>query len=172
MVPGFRGSRTTLRIAAAGDVDELVRIRSTPEVHDRWRGGDLAADLCQAIADDELQFLVIESPSGDVVGAIQWAANDDTDYPHVSIDLFLDPQVHGQGLGSDAVRTLCRHLVADHSVHRFVIDPAADNLAAIRCYEKVGFRAVGILRSYERGVDGSLHDGLLMDMLADEITNG
>ena len=41
--------------------------------------------------------------------------------------------------------------------------------AAIRCYAKVGFRPVGVLRRYERGLDGTWHDGLLMDLLADEL---
>jgi aminoglycoside 6'-N-acetyltransferase len=163
------GSLTRLRVATEADVSELVRIRQTPEVQLRWRGSDVAADIRASIADNELQFLTIEDPAGHIVGAIQWAANDDPDYPHVGIDVFVDPQVHGRGFGSDAIRTLCRHLVSDEHVHRFVIDPAADNTPAIRCYEKVGFRAVGVMRRYERGVDGSLHDGLLMDMLADEI---
>jgi len=73
-------------------------------------------------------------------------------------------------VGTDAVRTMARHLVADHGHHRLVIDPAADNTAAIRSYTKVGFRPVGILRQYERGADGTWHDGLLMDLLADEIS--
>jgi aminoglycoside 6'-N-acetyltransferase len=42
-------------------------------------------------------------------------------------------------------------------------------VAAIRCYSKVGFRPVGILRRSERGPDGSWHDGLLMDLLAEEL---
>ena len=50
-----------------------------------------------------------------------------------------------------------------------MIDPAADNVAAIRCYTKVGFRPVGVMRQYERGPDGTWHDGLLMEMLADEL---
>jgi L-amino acid N-acyltransferase YncA len=41
--------------------------------------------------------------------------------------------------------------------------------AAIRAYEKVGFRRVGVMRSYERGPDGSWHDNLLMDLLAGEL---
>ena len=44
----------------------------------------------------------------------------------------------------------------------------ADNEAAIGCYAKVGFRPVGVMRRYERGPDGTWHDGLLMDLLADE----
>jgi aminoglycoside 6'-N-acetyltransferase len=50
-----------------------------------------------------------------------------------------------------------------------VIDPAADNAAAIRCYSKVEFRPVGIMRRYERSSDGTWHDGLLMDLLAEEL---
>jgi aminoglycoside 6'-N-acetyltransferase len=49
------------------------------------------------------------------------------------------------------------------------IDPAAANDRAIRAYEAVGFRRVGIMRAYERGVDGSWHDGVLMDLLVEEL---
>ena len=66
------------------------------------------------------------------------------------------------------MRTLARHLFDDHGHHRIEIDPAADNAAAIRAYTKVGFRPVGITRRSERGADGTWHDGLLMDLLADE----
>jgi aminoglycoside 6'-N-acetyltransferase len=63
---------------------------------------------------------------------------------------------------------LVRHLIFERGHHRLTIDPAADNLAAIRAYERVGFRRVGIMRKYELGPDGSWHDGLLMDMLAED----
>ena len=59
----------------------------------------------------------------------------------------------------------CRYATID-----IYLDPAADNEAAIRCYLKVGFRPVGIRRRSERGSDGSWHDGLLMDLLAEELT--
>jgi aminoglycoside 6'-N-acetyltransferase len=78
--------------------------------------------------------------------------------------------MHGRGLGTDAVRTLSRYLICERGHHRLMIDPAADNAAAIRSYTKVGFRQVGIMRRYERGPDGTWHDGLLMDLLADELT--
>jgi RimJ/RimL family protein N-acetyltransferase len=45
------------------------------------------------------------------------------------------------------------------------IDPAAANQRAIRCYSAVGFRPVGVMRRYERGADGSFHDGLLMELV-------
>jgi len=100
----------------------------------------------------------------------QYGEEDDPDYRHASIDIFLDPAVHGQGVGRDTVETVARHLVQDRGHHRLVIDPAADNEQAIRCYQAVGFRPVGVMRRYERDADGNgWHDGLLMDLLAEEL---
>ena len=48
---------------------------------------------------------------------------------------------------------LARYLIQERGHHRLTIDPAADNAPAIRAYEKVGFRPVGVLRSYEQGPD-------------------
>jgi aminoglycoside 6'-N-acetyltransferase len=168
--PVLTGRLVTLRPAVQDDVPALAAIRATPEVRARWRGGDdLAAEIAEVIDDpDVTSFAVVYD--GRVVGAVQWAAETDPEYRHASIDIFLDPAVHGRGVGSDAVRTLARHLIDDLDFHRLVIDPAADNTAAIRCYTKVGFRPVGVMRRYERGADGDWHDGLLMDLLADELS--
>jgi aminoglycoside 6'-N-acetyltransferase len=165
----LHGEQVTLRPAAASDVPELARIRSTPEVLRWWRGGDdLVASVAEDLAEEETETFAIEH-DGKVAGAIQWHAEEEPDYRHAGIDIYLDPAIHGRGVGADAIRTLARHLIADHGHHRLVIDPAADNVAAIKCYSKVGFRPVGVMRGYERGLDGSWHDGLLMDLLADEL---
>jgi len=164
----LQGEQVTLRPATDADVETLVAIRSTPEVHHRWRGRDLDAEIRSDLVADDLHLMVILEGEA-VVGAIQWHAEEEPDYRHASIDIFLDPSAHGRGLGTDAVRTLARHLVDDHGHHRLVIDPAADNDAAIRCYAKVGFRPVGVMRRYERQGDGTWADGLLMDLMADEI---
>jgi aminoglycoside 6'-N-acetyltransferase len=44
----------------------------------------------------------------------------------------------------------------------------AHNVAAIRAYEKLGFRPVGRMRDYWRSPDGTWHDGPLGDLLARE----
>ena len=128
----------------------------------------MTAAVTDDLAQADVETFAIEH-EGRVVGAIQWQAESEPDYRHASIDIYLDPAVHGRGLGTDAVRTLARHLIVDQGHHRLVIDPAADNDAAIRCYSSVGFRPVGLMRRYERDMDGTWHDGLLMDLLADEL---
>jgi aminoglycoside 6'-N-acetyltransferase len=168
-MPTLQGANVTLRPATTADIPELARIRSTPEVLRWWRGGeDMTASVADDLDDEGTKTMIIEH-EGHIAGAIQWHAEDEPDYAHAGIDIYLDPAVHGQGLGTDAIRTLARHLIKDKGYHRLVIDPAADNAAAIRCYSKVGFRPVGVMRNYERGLDGTWHDGLLMDLLADEL---
>ena len=149
------GTRVRLRPAVAADVGALAEVRATPEVHRRWGGDvdDLAADILEGIEADDVEVLAIEL-DGRVVGAIQWADGDDPMYRHAGIDIYVDPAVHGQGVGVDAVRTLVRHLLVDRGHHRLVIDPAADNEPAIRCYAAAGFRPVGVMRRYEQGPDG------------------
>jgi aminoglycoside 6'-N-acetyltransferase len=70
------------------------------------------------------------------------------------------------------VRVLCEHLIDDRGFHRLVIDPEVENAAAIACYRKVGFRDVGVMRQYSRDRFGAWKDGLLLDLLADELVRG
>ncbi len=143
---------------------DLRRIRATPEVRARW--GEPEDDGTE---DGVTCFAIVVD--GVVRGMVQYGEEDDPDYRHASIDIYVDPAVHGRGIGKDAVRTLARHLIDDRGHHRIVIDPAADNVAAIRCYEAVGFKPVGVMRRYERDPDGDgWHDGLLMDLLSTELT--
>jgi aminoglycoside 6'-N-acetyltransferase len=165
----LRGAMVSLRPATTEDIPALARIRATPEVYRWWRGeADMVSEVAADLADSEASTLAVEL-DGRVIGAIQWSAELEPDYRHAGIDIYLDPSVHGRGAGSDAIRTLARHLIVDEGFHRLVIDPAADNAAAIRCYGKVGFKPVGIMHKYERGSDGTWHDGLLMDLLAEEL---
>jgi aminoglycoside 6'-N-acetyltransferase len=167
--PTLAGALVTLRPATEADVPALAAIRAADEVYARWGGGaDLTAEVRSDLNDPDSPMFVVEA-DGRAVGAIQYYEESDPMYRHAGMDIYLDPVVAGRGLGTDAVRTLARHLIRDRGHHRLVIDPAADNTAAIRTYQKVGFRPVGVMRRYERGPDGHWHDGLLMDLLAEEL---
>ena len=106
---------------------------------------------------------------GSVAGLIQYSEENEPDYRHAGIDIAVGSRWQGRGIGPDAIRALARHLFEERGHHRLTIDPAAANERAIRAYERVGFRRVGIMRAYERGPDGVWHDGLLMDLLRGEL---
>jgi aminoglycoside 6'-N-acetyltransferase len=59
-------------------------------------------------------------------------------------------------------------VIDERGHHRITIDPAAINAAAIRACERVGFRAVGVMRAAERDAGGEGWDSLLMELLAGE----
>src|SRR5215213_4954661 len=141
MRPVLAGKHVTLRPATDADLPALSAIRARPEVYDWWGAGEVAEDL--ADLEQEVYAVLLH---GRVAGAIQWYAEDEPDFRHAGIDIYLDPLLHGRGVGADAVRTLARYLTGPLAYHRLIIDPAADNVAAIRCYAKVGFRSVGVMR--------------------------
>lgn len=153
-----------LRPLAEGDEPALLRIHATAEVERWWDAPDEAFPWDEP----EATRLTIEV-DGAVAGMIQFWEESEPRYRHAGIDLFLDPALHGRGLGSEAVRRVVRHLMDERGHHRITIDPAVANVAAIRAYEKAGFRAVGVMRRCERDVGGDgWHDCLLMELLAGE----
>jgi aminoglycoside 6'-N-acetyltransferase len=162
------GPRVTLRSTTPDDAALLTPIRNEPEIV-RWWGDLEPGEMDEWVRQETA--LVIEV-DGEVVGAIEFFEEPDPMYRRANIDLYLTTAKHGHGLGSEAVRVVARFLIEERGHHRLTIDPAAANRAAIRAYEKVGFRPVGEMRSYERGPDGTWHDGLLMDLLADELIDG
>jgi aminoglycoside 6'-N-acetyltransferase len=168
--PTLRGEQVVLEPVEEAHVPELRRILATPEVRSRW--GDEAASPDWPFDEvSEVRFAILVDDQ--VRGMIQYGEENTPMYRHASIDIFVDPAVHRRGIGRDAVRSVAQHLVADLGHHRIIIDPAADNEAAIRCYESVGFRPVGIMRKYEHDLEGDgWHDGLLMDLLAAELDPG
>lgn len=169
-IPTLQGELARLRPATPADASRLAEVLAHPEVSLWWGQHDAKWVRNEVIgADDGTVAFAIEA-DGEVVGLITYLEENDPDYRHAAIDIFLDPSRHGRGLGADAVRTVARHLFVDRAHHRLSIDPAAHNERAIRCYGRVGFRPVGVMRRYERGPDGSWHDGLLMDLLAEELT--
>jgi RimJ/RimL family protein N-acetyltransferase len=156
--------RLVLRPLAESDQAELLRIHRTPEVLRWW---DVPAEGFPWDEPESTRWTI--EVDGKVAGLIQFSEEQEPKYRHASIDLFLDPALHGRGLGTEAVRGVVRHLIHDRGHHRVTIDPATANTPAIRAYEKAGFRRVGIMRRYERDVGGAgWHDGLLMELLAGE----
>jgi Acetyltransferases, including N-acetylases of ribosomal proteins len=168
-VPTIDGDFVHLRPLRPDDRDALIEVLSDPTVAEWWdsRGPQVSAD--ELLADDPTVVVFAIEVDGQVAGSIQYHEEEEPDYRHAGIDVFLHSRYQGRGLGTDAVRTLARYLLEVRGHHRLTIDPAAANARAIRTYEKVGFKPVGVMRRYERSQDGTFHDGLLMDLLVGEL---
>ena len=164
----LRGDRVTLRPLTPDDVEPLVDLFAEPEVAEWWPGENSVRLQARLDDKDEGVGFVIEV-DGALIGFVQYFEEPDPDYRHASIDIVLHPDWTDRGLGTDAVRTLARHLFDDLGHHRLTIDPSVVNARAIASYRKVGFRDVGVMRRYERANDGLWRDSLLMDLLADEL---
>jgi aminoglycoside 6'-N-acetyltransferase len=169
-LPVLQGERVRLRPAVAGDRQPFADILAQPSVRRWWNPGDPVALADEWLAADEDTTVFAIEAGGRVVGSIQFAEEPDPNYRSAGIDIFLGESAQDRGLGTDAIRTLARWLIEARGHARLTIDPAVANGRAIHVYTKVGFRPVGVMRSYETGPDGTRHDNLLMDLLAGELT--
>ncbi len=95
-------------------------------------------------------MLVVEV-DGAVAGGIEYSEETESMYRHAGMDCYLSLAAQDRGLGAEAVGMLARWLVAVRQHHRLTID-------------------CGIMRAYERGLDGTFHDALLMELLRSELS--
>ncbi|HEX8690117.1 MAG TPA: GNAT family protein [Solirubrobacterales bacterium] len=159
------------RKADLGRLEEIVTSRGGVE----WWGiidnrDKLRRDLRCDDEDDSAAFTI--EVDGGVAGWLGVWEENEPSYRYAGVDIMLAPENRGRGIGPEALRAAIRWLIDERGHHRITIDPARDNERAIRAYESVGFRPVGVMRQYERDPAGGWRDGLLMDLLADELQPG
>jgi aminoglycoside 6'-N-acetyltransferase len=165
----LRGREVVLRSTTPDDAPILAAILVEPEVARWWGEFDLERVTAELIDGDPEEDPFVVEHDGEVIGYIQAVEEEEPDFRHAGIDLFLRTDAQGRGLGPDAIRTVAIDLIDRRGHHRITIDPAADNSRAIAAYAKLGFRPVGVMRRYQRLRDGRWVDALLMDLLADEL---
>jgi aminoglycoside 6'-N-acetyltransferase len=166
--PVLAGERMTLRPPLPTDAAALLAILGEPEVSRWWVGYTPERVRDEILEPGNALVIVI---GGQVAGAIFLYPNDDPEYLHVVIHLFLGAQWYGKRYGAEALSTVIAHL-ATLGHHRFTLDPNVDNAPAIRSYERLGFRRVGVLRQYQLRPNGTHDDGLLMDLVLSDFPDG
>ena len=155
-----------LRKATDADVPALVALLSEDSVR-AWWGDNAEADVREA-----LPFSWCIELDGDLAGLLHVHEETNPEYPQVELDIAVATRLQGRGLGQRALREAISMCI-ERGHHRFVIAPAAHNERAIRSYEAIGFKPIGIARESDRAPDGSgWWDSLLMDLLAREFVRG
>jgi len=166
-IPTLRGERVTLRPTRLDELEGLAAaMAADPEISPWWSTDP--ATIRRWLDGPGYAVLIVEE-AGRTAGVIAYEEEDDPDYRSAGVDIALMSGFVGRGLGTEALRVLARWLIDERGHHRLTIDPAAANARAIHVYAKAGFRPIGVAREYERGSDGTWHDGLLMDLLAREL---
>jgi aminoglycoside 6'-N-acetyltransferase len=169
VAPTLHGDLVRLRGLEESDRDALIAVLADPTVVEWWDTRGPVNSATELLAGEPGWYVWAIEADGELAGSIQATEESEPDYRHAGIDIFMSAPFQGRGYGTDAVRTVARWLFHERGHHRITIDPAAANARAIHTYEKVGFKPVGVMRQYERGVDQTFHDGLLMDMLRGEL---
>lgn len=167
MTTMLSGNQLILRPLQVADAQALTAILNTPDVAIWWEGYDYDRVLDEIVAegDGESFGIFTEDQPEVLLGMIQYYEQDDPDYLHAGIDIFVDPARYGHGIGQRAILLLVKHLIDDLGHHRIIIDPAVNNERAIAVFRKVGFREVGVMRRYERRADGNWGDNVLLELL-------
>lgn len=166
-LPVLHGDGFTLRPLTRADAPALLWLLEQPSVSRYW-GAYNAEKLDRDFFDPAWTYTYLVLVEDALAGAVQFHEETDPDYRYAAIDIALAEGFQDRGLGTRVLRRVLRYLFDERGHHRVTIDPATDNPRAIRAYEKVGFKRVGVMRNYERGIDGQWHDALLMDLLAEE----
>jgi RimJ/RimL family protein N-acetyltransferase len=141
-------------------------------------GGDPRPLTAEAIAagwepllrgerDDWIGFTIYALPELRPIGLINIR---DFANPHGTAEFGItigDPADRGQGYGTEATRLLLDYAFTVLGVRNVWLDTPAYNTAAIRAYEKAGFREIGRRRG-ARLLAGRRYDVVLMDCIAEE----
>lgn len=111
-------------------------------------------------------FSVVELATGELAGeALLW--NIDLHNRAAYIGISLLPAFRGRGLGTDAVRVLCRYGFAIRGLHRLQAGTLASNDAMIAAASRAGFAREGTLR-HSAWVNGDFTDEVILGLLATE----
>ena len=158
------GGRVALRHPVPTDLTMFRRAFADSEVRAWW---DLEpSDEALSQFQHERCLVIVEADRP--IGFIEYHAEANPDFDHVGVDIVIaDGADRGRGLGSAALTRFARTAFgAGH--HRITVVPSDENERAIRCYEKVGFKKVGVMRDYER-YRGRWRNALLLDLVPEDL---
>ncbi len=154
----LRTPRLILRLPRPSDVQGLSRAGDDPRVS-RWtfvpspftptRARSYIGRLRRrAKAGEGLTLLVEEARSGEVLGLVGLSVNP-TD-PSAFLFYWISPRSWGQGLGSEAVRSVLGLAFGPLGMHRVGAHVFASNLRSRRLLRRAGFREEGRAREVRR----------------------
>jgi RimJ/RimL family protein N-acetyltransferase len=169
----FEGDLVRLRAIEDGDIERLHELFWDPEVTrylsvvwpEPTEGTRRWWERVRTSSDQAV--FAIETRAGHFVGAAglhDISASSRT----AMLGIWLAREHWNQGLGTDAVRTLCRFGFREMNLRRVTLHVYANNPRGVRAYQKVGFVEEGRLRG-DHFAGGAPIDVVVMGLLAQEL---
>lgn len=168
----LKGKDVSLRLLTKEDKILLLKWLTNERVLNFWEGKTAVFDLARIeedfyVEEEGLTRAIIEY-KGQAIGYCQMYKLDEEalkEYEYESrnkvvygLDQFIgEPEYWGKGIGTEFMKLVLGYIFNIKGANTVVLDPHTDNLRAIRCYEKVGFKIVKTLPKHE------LHDGEMVD---------
>ncbi len=173
----LRGKRVAIGPLHAGLLPALHRWQNDPLTEELGGGAfrPMAEDAVRAEWEPLLRgeragwagFAIYRLPNLEPIG---YANLRDWHTPHRTAEFGItigNASQRGRGFGTEATRLVLRWAFEMIGVHNVWLDTVSTNVAAIRAYEKAGFREIGRIREARR-IGGGVADVVLMDCLATE----
>jgi len=145
-----------------GDMDRLIAWIETPEALLQWAGPDLVFPLTRRQLLDQLAlaagpepsryvYRIVLAASGEVIGHIELGTIDQRHRSaRIARVLVAEPRWRGRGIAPAALGQVIDQAFGTLGLHRLELAVYDFNLAAIRCYEKLGFQREGLRRDAVR----------------------
>jgi RimJ/RimL family protein N-acetyltransferase len=147
----------TIRPLTRGDLRTMSRWPRFGDPVDRlfdWPKRSQASDdlwFHQLMHDKSRVYYAIDGEHGQLIGRISLRGISEQTSARLGIG--FGPQFVGHGYGTEALPVFLRHFFSDLGFERMVLDVAAVNVRAVRCYEHCGFRRVGTHHQYAGAAD-------------------
>ncbi len=111
-----------------------------------------------------VQMIICENDTDRPVGSV-YIRDIDKTHQKAEYGIFIgEPQARGKGYGTAAARLMIKYCFEELKLHRLFLRVYAENIQAIRSYEKAGFVKEAHLRE-DVCIDGKYHDIVLMGIL-------
>lgn len=165
------GERVVLRPMDERDTDDVVRWRAEPAVAAQLFSErpptreEHLAWLARLRPDGERrEFIIVERAGGRAVGTIGLSQLDRR-YRRAEYGLLIgEPSARGKGMAAEASRLLLQHAFTALGLNRVYLHVLADNDAALRLYDRLGFASEGVLREHVCK-DGRFRDVVVMGIV-------
>lgn len=162
-----QGIKVQIRTWELSDAKDLAMALSNKKILDNLRDGlpypyteqDGRAYISAMLtADRNKTFAFAITANGKVVGSIGAFRQDNIHSRTAEIGYYIAEEYWGKGIGTEAVKLLCRYVFTHTDMIRVYAEPFVCNIASCRVLEKAGFEYEGTLRG------NAVKNGKVLDM--------